>query len=81
MSSIGKHRAVVIGGSLGGLLTASTLRAAGWEVDVFEASPGQLDSRGGGVVLQPDVLDALQFAGVKPPDPPGCCTARRASSR
>jgi 2-polyprenyl-6-methoxyphenol hydroxylase-like FAD-dependent oxidoreductase len=59
MSSIGKHRAVVIGGSLGGLLTASTLRAAGWEVDVFETSPGQLDSRGGGVVLQPDVLDAL----------------------
>ncbi|MCO4877331.1 FAD binding domain-containing protein [Paraburkholderia caribensis] len=77
MSSIGKHRAVVIGGSLGGLLTASTLRAAGWEVDVFETSPGQLDSRGGGVVLQPDVLDALQFAGVKPPDPPGVPSGER----
>ncbi|ALL69502.1 2-polyprenyl-6-methoxyphenol hydroxylase (plasmid) [Paraburkholderia caribensis MBA4] len=77
MSSIGKHRAVVIGGSLGGLLTASTLRAAGWEVDVFETSPGQLDSRGGGVVLQPAVLDALQFAGVKPPDPPGVPSGER----
>jgi 2-polyprenyl-6-methoxyphenol hydroxylase-like FAD-dependent oxidoreductase len=77
MSSIGKHRAVVIGGSLGGLLTASTLRAAGWEVDVFETSPGQLDSRGGGVVLQPDVLDALEFAGVKLPDPPGVPSGER----
>ncbi|BCF95313.1 FAD binding domain-containing protein [Paraburkholderia largidicola] len=77
MSSIGKRRAVVIGGSLGGLLTASTLRAAGWDVDVFETSPGQLDSRGGGVVLQPDVLDALQFAGVKLPNPPGVPSGER----
>ncbi|MFM0060895.1 NAD(P)-binding protein, partial [Paraburkholderia phytofirmans] len=38
MKSLKKPRAVVIGGSLGGLLTANTLRAAGWEVDVFETS-------------------------------------------
>ncbi|MFM0397342.1 NAD(P)-binding protein, partial [Paraburkholderia phytofirmans] len=38
MKSLEKPRAVVIGGSLGGLLTANTLRAAGWEVDVFETS-------------------------------------------
>lgn len=71
MSTLKKPRAVVIGGSLGGLVTAATLRAAGWQVDVFEASPNQLESRGGGVVLQPDVLGALQFAGVALPDPPG----------
>lgn len=62
-------RAVVIGGSLGGLFTAICLRAIGWDVDVFERSPQQLDSRGGGLVLQPGVLDALDFAGVA--HPPG----------
>ncbi|MBB3259240.1 2-polyprenyl-6-methoxyphenol hydroxylase-like FAD-dependent oxidoreductase [Paraburkholderia bannensis] len=77
MKSLEKPRAVVIGGSLGGLLSANTLRAAGWEVDVFETSPGQLDSRGGGVVLQPDVLDALRFAGVDLPDPPGVASGLR----
>jgi 2-polyprenyl-6-methoxyphenol hydroxylase-like FAD-dependent oxidoreductase len=56
--------AIVVGGSLGGLLAATTLRAAGWSVDVFERSPNALDSRGGGIVLQPDVLAAFRFAGV-----------------
>jgi 2-polyprenyl-6-methoxyphenol hydroxylase-like FAD-dependent oxidoreductase len=57
-------RALVIGGSLGGLFAATTLRAIGWQVDVFERSPHDLDSRGGGVVLQPDVLSAFRFAGI-----------------
>ncbi|MGF6773767.1 2-polyprenyl-6-methoxyphenol hydroxylase-like FAD-dependent oxidoreductase [Paraburkholderia sp. GAS199] len=77
MRSIEKPRAVVIGGSLGGLLTASTMRAAGWDVDVFETSPNQLESRGGGVVLQPDVLDALDYAGVTLPNPPGVASGDR----
>jgi 2-polyprenyl-6-methoxyphenol hydroxylase-like FAD-dependent oxidoreductase len=67
----------VIGGSLGGLFSATTLRAAGWDVNVFETSPNQLDSRGGGIVLQPDVLDALHFAGVLLPDPPGVASGER----
>ncbi|MFM0619280.1 FAD binding domain-containing protein [Paraburkholderia nemoris] len=77
MRSFQKPRAVVIGGSLGGLFSATTLRAAGWDVDVFETSANQLDSRGGGIVLQPDVLDALQFAGVVLPDPPGVASGER----
>lgn len=31
---------------------------------LFERSPQKLDSRGGGLVLQPGVLEALDFAGV-----------------
>ncbi|MGF6574843.1 2-polyprenyl-6-methoxyphenol hydroxylase-like FAD-dependent oxidoreductase [Paraburkholderia sp. GAS333] len=77
MKSLVKPRAVVIGGSLGGLLTANTLRAAGWEADVFETSSKQLESRGGGVVLQPDVLDALAYANVELPDPPGVMSGDR----
>ena len=58
-------RAIIIGGSLGGLFVATTLRTIGWQVDIFERSPRELDSRGGGVVLQGDVLAAFQFAGIQ----------------
>jgi 2-polyprenyl-6-methoxyphenol hydroxylase-like FAD-dependent oxidoreductase len=57
-------RALIIGGSLGGLFTAIALRTIGWRVDVFERSPHALDSRGGGLVLQPDVLNVFHFAGL-----------------
>ena len=60
-------RALIAGGSLGGLFTALTLRAIGWRVDVFERSPHALDSRGGGIVLQPEVLHAFDFAGLRAP--------------
>lgn len=58
-------RALIIGGSIGGLLSAILLRAIGWRVDVFERSPHALDSRGGGIVLQADVLHAFRFAGIR----------------
>lgn len=57
-------RAIIIGGSLSGLFTGILLRAIGWEVDIYERSPHALDSRGGGVVLQPEVLSAFQQANV-----------------
>lgn len=47
-----RPRALIIGGSLGGLFPATTLRAIGWDVQVFERSPRELSSRGGGAVLQ-----------------------------
>lgn len=46
-------RAIVVGGSIGGLTTALLLRRLGFSVDVFERNPEQLDNRGGGIVLQP----------------------------
>lgn len=46
-------RAVVVGGSIGGLTCALLLRKLGFAVDVFERTPEQLDHRGGGIVLQP----------------------------
>lgn len=58
-------KALVIGGSLGGLFAATALRAIGWQVEVFERSPAALDSRGGGIVLQPDVLRAFDFSGIQ----------------
>ncbi|AFM19887.1 2-polyprenyl-6-methoxyphenol hydroxylase-like oxidoreductase [Mycolicibacterium chubuense NBB4] len=46
-------RAVVVGGSIGGLTSALLLRRLGFDVDVFERTPAPLDNRGGGIVLQP----------------------------
>ncbi|WP_239154119.1 NAD(P)-binding protein [Amycolatopsis sp. FDAARGOS 1241] len=44
-------RAVVVGGSIGGLTSALLLRKLGFSVEVFERTPEQLDHRGGGIVL------------------------------
>lgn len=71
MSNVNRPRATIIGGSLSGLFTATALRAVGWDVKLFEQSPNELDSRGGGIVLQPDVLEAFRFGGVKLPAYPG----------
>jgi 2-polyprenyl-6-methoxyphenol hydroxylase-like FAD-dependent oxidoreductase len=64
MNSSSRPRAIVVGGSLGGLLAATTLRAAGWEAQVYERSSHALESRGGGLVLQPEVIEAFRFAGL-----------------
>jgi 2-polyprenyl-6-methoxyphenol hydroxylase-like FAD-dependent oxidoreductase len=59
-----KRRALIIGGSLGGLFAGNLLRRIGWDIDIFERSPHDLDSRGGGIVLQPEVIEVLRRAGV-----------------
>jgi 2-polyprenyl-6-methoxyphenol hydroxylase-like FAD-dependent oxidoreductase len=59
------NRALVIGGSLAGLFTGVLLRAAGWHVEIFERSAHEMDSRGGGIVLQPEVLEAFRLAGIR----------------
>lgn len=64
-STTDRRRALVIGGSLGGLFAANMLKKAGWDVDVFERSAHDLDSRGGGIVLQPDVVEVLRQSGVE----------------
>ena len=58
------RQAIVIGGSLSGLFTGVLLRSIGWQVDIYERSPHTLSSRGGGVVLQPDVVEAFNLAGI-----------------
>jgi 2,6-dihydroxypyridine 3-monooxygenase len=46
-------RALVAGGSLGGLTAALILRDQGWDVDVLERSAVPLQDRGAGIVLHP----------------------------
>ena len=76
MKPTGKH-AIVIGGSLGGLFTGIMLRSIGWEVDIYERSPHNFDSRGGGIVLQPDVIEVFQRAGISYQEPLGVVAHER----
>jgi 2,6-dihydroxypyridine 3-monooxygenase len=52
-------RALVAGGSLGGLTAALVLRDQGWDVDVLERSAVPLQDRGAGIVLHPTTVRYL----------------------
>lgn len=56
-------RAIVIGGSIGGLFAAAMLRTKGWQVDVYERSTVELAGRGAGIVTHQELLDVLELCG------------------
>ena len=56
MTDRNQQRAVVVGGSMGGLTAALLLRDLGFDVDVVERSPQPLEGRGAGIVVQPDTV-------------------------
>lgn len=55
-----RPQALVIGGSLGGLMIARLLLAQGWAVSIFERSRGDLSSRGAGLGSPPALFDVLR---------------------
>jgi 2-polyprenyl-6-methoxyphenol hydroxylase-like FAD-dependent oxidoreductase len=57
-------RALVIGGSLGGLIAAHLLRSTGWDVVVFERNSEALASRGVGLGTHPQLIGILKRAGI-----------------
>lgn len=60
-----KPHALVIGGSVGGLLAASLLRQAGWEATVFERTVGDLTGRGAGLGLSAQLLEIMDRIGAR----------------
>lgn len=58
-----RTRVAVAGGSLGGLTAALWLLKAGCDVHVYERSARHLDSRGAGIVVQPDTVRYLEVHG------------------
>ena len=58
-------RALVIGGSLSGLLTANLLRTIGWHVDIFERARGDLAGRGAGLGAQADLFKVMRRIGIR----------------
>lgn len=57
-------RALIIGGSLGGLFAGLLLRQAGWDVTVFERSTGDLASRGAGIGTHVEQFDIMRRLGI-----------------
>jgi 2-polyprenyl-6-methoxyphenol hydroxylase-like FAD-dependent oxidoreductase len=62
---VGHDRALVIGGSLGGLFAANMLRTAGWDVEVFERVGDDLASRGAGIGTHEEMFDVMRRFGVE----------------
>ncbi|QDO97582.1 FAD-dependent oxidoreductase [Ferrovibrio terrae] len=58
------RRALIAGGSLGGLLAANMLHCAGWDVLVLERANATLSGRGAGIVTHPELFDCLEVAGL-----------------
>jgi len=58
-------KALVIGGSLGGLFAANLLLDQGWEVDVYERVGDDLAARGAGIGTHTELLDVLARLGIR----------------
>jgi 2-polyprenyl-6-methoxyphenol hydroxylase-like FAD-dependent oxidoreductase len=59
-----KGRALIIGGSLGGLFAANLLVRSGWEAVIYERIAEPLNARGAGIATHPELLDILARIGV-----------------
>jgi len=62
------RRAIVIGGSMSGLLCGLLLRRAGWDVDIYERVDSELSGRGAGIVAQQELIARLRGLGLATED-------------
>src|SRR3954464_9470819 len=56
-------KAIIVGGSVGGLMAALLLRKIGWDVTVYERAVGDLAGRGAGLGVSGELLDVMARAG------------------
>ena len=63
MATTPGRRAIVIGGSVGGLFAANLLHRRGWDVRVYDRVPGSLELRGTGIAHHPETEAILARAG------------------
>src|SRR5258708_8822227 len=59
-----KPRAIIIGGSVGGLFAANMLRSTGWDAVVFERNAEELAGRGAGISTHPQLHDITRRLGI-----------------
>jgi len=69
--------ALVIGGSMAGLMVGHLLLRRGWDVRVFERVTTPLDGRGAGIVTHPALFRTLAACGLDGADDLGVTTHRR----
>ncbi|MBM3607101.1 MAG: FAD-dependent oxidoreductase [Alphaproteobacteria bacterium] len=56
-------RALIIGGSVGGLFAGALLARQGWDAVIFERARGDLSGRGAGIGVSQELVDLLREAG------------------
>jgi 2-polyprenyl-6-methoxyphenol hydroxylase-like FAD-dependent oxidoreductase len=61
----GPKRALIIGGSIGGLFAGHFLRQIGWDAVIFERSAGDLADRGAGLGITAELFEAMRRVGLK----------------
>lgn len=59
------RRALVVGGSIGGLIAGNLLRRLGFDVTIFERAPGDLAGRGVGLGLSSELLAVMRRCGAR----------------
>jgi len=59
-----KSRALIIGGSVGGLFAANMLRSIGWDTAVFERNAEELAGRGAGISTHPQLHAVTKRLGI-----------------
>ncbi len=72
-----RGRALVVGGSVGGLFAAGLLRQAGWDAVVFERSLEDLAGRGAGIGTRPDLFAIMAKIGIAPDPSVGVAVTSR----
>lgn len=72
-----KRRAIIIGGSMGGLFAALLLQRVGWDTHVFERVTAELSGRGAGIVTHPELVETLALVGIHPGDDLGVSIEER----
>jgi len=70
-------RALVVGGSMSGLLAARALMRHGWDVTVYERVGEALAGRGAGIVAQPELKAVLRALGLNADSDLGIEVGRR----
>ena len=64
MPDTAQKRAIIIGGSMSGLLSGLLLRRAGWSVNIYERVGSELSGRGAGIVAQHELIARLRALGL-----------------
>ena len=62
--AMARQRALIVGGSVGGLFAGHLLRAQGWDVTVLERSGGALADRGASIGTREDLFAVMRRIGV-----------------
>jgi len=70
-------KVIIIGGSIGGLFAGIELSKKGFDVEIYERSPGDLVDRGAGLVIQPDMMDYMIGSGISSHEKFGVMASQR----